>query len=146
MTEDLQVADHHFATGASTGDACDGALARANAIALRTAYMSSPDLRWQINAVKFNSSTCICRCFSRVYGFFRPLHRGIVAAAEVTPEGEIVRTASVGASNTFLHRAERIISELNSCHPAMLRGFHDLWEPCDPPTREPLPVVQSPIA
>jgi propionyl-CoA:succinyl-CoA transferase len=37
-------------TGASTGPALDGALARADAIAFRTPYQSDPDLRQAINA------------------------------------------------------------------------------------------------
>ncbi|MBR2073760.1 MAG: acetyl-CoA hydrolase, partial [Fibrobacter sp.] len=36
-------------SGASTGDSCDGALARANAIDLRMPYQSNPSLRKAIN-------------------------------------------------------------------------------------------------
>ena len=37
-------------TGASTGDSCDGALARAHAIDFRTPYQGNKDLRTELNA------------------------------------------------------------------------------------------------
>lgn len=37
-------------SGASTSDRCDGVLARANAIGMRTPYQNLPDLRKRINA------------------------------------------------------------------------------------------------
>ena len=37
-------------SGASTGDSCDGALARAQAVSLRMPYQSNPSLRKAINA------------------------------------------------------------------------------------------------
>ena len=37
-------------TGASTGDSCDGALARAHAILFRTPYQGNKDLRTELNA------------------------------------------------------------------------------------------------
>ena len=37
-------------TGASTGDSCDGALARAHAIEFRTPYQGNKDLRTELNA------------------------------------------------------------------------------------------------
>lgn len=41
-------------TGASTGDSCDGELARAKAMSFRTPYQSNKDLRKAINAGEVN--------------------------------------------------------------------------------------------
>ena len=44
-------------TGASTGDSCDGMLARAHAISFRTPYQSSKDLRTELNKLMRSTST-----------------------------------------------------------------------------------------
>jgi acetyl-CoA hydrolase len=85
------------------------------------------------------------------YGFLGPLHWAVVEAADVTAGGGVVLTASVGASNTYLHRADKVLLEVNARHPASLLGLHDIWEPKDPPARSEIPVfhvsdrVGSPI-
>jgi acyl-CoA hydrolase len=38
--------------------------------------------------------------------------------------------------------AEKILIELNHYHPAALRGFHDIYEPADPPHRQPIPICR----
>ncbi|NJL07748.1 MAG: glycosyltransferase, partial [Methylacidiphilales bacterium] len=60
-------------------------------------------------------------------------------ARTLAANGEAVLTTSVGASNTYLRCAERVLLEVNRRAPAALRGFHDLFEPEDPPTRRELP-------
>ena len=47
----------------------------------------------------------------------------------------------VGVAPTICKLADRIIIELNRRHPASLRGFHDIYEPLDPPHRREIPVV-----
>jgi acyl-CoA hydrolase len=39
--------------------------------------------------------------------------------------------------------ADKIIVELNRFHPPALRGFHDIYEPLDPPRRQPMPVLRA---
>lgn len=129
-------------TGASTGPSLDGSLARADSILFRTPYQSNPDLRKQINAGKthfFDMHLSVVAQSLR-YGFFGPMQWAVIEACDVTPEGEIVLTSSVGNSLTFCHQAERIIVELNRRHPKELRGFHDLYEPLDPPHRREIPI------
>ena len=94
-------------TGASTGDSLDGALARAEAVAWRTPYQSNPSLRKAINEGKthfFDMHLSLLQQWVR-YGFLGKIHTAVVEAAEVTPEGEITLTTSVGATNTFIHHA-----------------------------------------
>jgi acetyl-CoA hydrolase len=129
-------------TGASTGPSFDGALARAEAIHFRTPYQSDPLLRTQINSgrVRFVDMHLSMLPQSVRYGFLGPVHWAVVEAADVTPGGGIVLTASVGATPTYLNKAERILIEWNAEHPAGLLGMHDIFEPQDPPARSEIPI------
>ncbi|MDX2154093.1 MAG: succinate CoA transferase [Bryobacteraceae bacterium] len=129
-------------TGASTGASLDGALAKAKAISFRTPYQSDSLLRSQINdgSVKFFDMHLSVLPQAVRYGFLGPVHWAIVEAADVTAGGGIVLTTSVGASPTFLNRAEKILIELNAKHPPALLGMHDIFEPEDPPTRREIPI------
>lgn len=132
-------------TGASTGDSLDGALAEAEAVAWRTPYQSNPTLRKAINAGKthfFDMHLSLLQQWVR-YGFLGKVHAAVVEAAEVTADGEITLTTSVGATNTFLHQADKIILEINSHHPTELYGFHDIFEPEDPPARREIPLYAT---
>jgi len=132
-------------TGASTGKSLDGALAEAEAISFRTPYQSEPRLREQINSgqVKFvDMHLSILPQIVR-YGFLGPVHWAVVEACDMTLGGGIVLSTSVGASNTYLRLAERILIELNAKHPASLLGMHDIFEPGDPPERQEIPIFRA---
>ncbi len=129
-------------TGASTGESLDGELARAEAISWRTPYQSNKHLRAAINAGKTRFFDMHLSTLPQQvrYGFLGKFHWAIVEACEVTPDGKIVPTTSVGATPTFCRVADRILVELNRAHPATLRGIHDIFEPLDPPYRQPIPL------
>jgi len=130
-------------TGASTGPSLDGELARADAVLFRTPYQSNADLRKKINAgeVQFFDMHLSQLPQTVRYGFLGQVKFAIVEACEVFPGGEIVLTTSVGASPTFCHVAEKIIIELNAAQSPALRGFHDIYEPRDPPHRREIPLL-----
>ena len=130
-------------TGASTGPSLDGELARADAVLFRTPYQSNPDLRKKINSgeVQFFDMHLSQLPQTVRYGFLGKVKFAIVEACEVFPSGEIVLTTSVGASPTFCSVAEKIIIELNSAQSSSLRGFHDIYEPRDPPHRREIPLL-----
>jgi acetyl-CoA hydrolase len=132
-------------TGASTGPALDGALARAEAVAFRAPYQSDPLLRRQINEgrVRFTDVHLSLLPQNVRYGFYGPLHWAVVEAADLTAGGGLVLTSSVGASPTYLRCAERVLIELNARHPAALLGLHDIFEPQDPPVRSDIPVFAA---
>jgi len=129
-------------TGASTGPSLDGVLAEAQAIRFRTPYQANGTLRKQINAgqVRFVDMHLSVVQQTVRYGFLGPIHWAVVEACDLTPGGGVVLTSSVGASNTFLRMADRILIELNARHPAGLLGLHDLFEPKDPPARQDIPI------
>ncbi len=129
-------------TGASTGPSLDGALAEAEAISFRTPYQSSSVLRKQINAGQVRFVDMHLSQLPQVvrYGFLGPVDWAVVEACDLTSAGGVVLTTSVGASNTYLRLAERVLIELNGKHSPELLGMHDLFEPNDPPSRQEIPV------
>ena len=129
-------------TGASTGDSCDGELARAHAISFRTPYQSNKDLRTELNnqdAHYFDMHLSELAQDLR-YGFLPKPDVAIIEACEVTENGEIVPTAGVGIAPTICRLADRVIVELNAAMPPIMRGMHDIYEPADPPVRREIPV------
>jgi acetyl-CoA hydrolase len=132
-------------TGASTGKSLDGALAEAEAISFRTPYQSNAILRKQINTGQVKFVDMHLSLLPQVvrYGFLGPVHWAVVEAADITSGGGIVLSTSVGAANTYLRLADRILIELNAKHPAALLGMHDIFEPADPPARQEIPVYNS---
>ncbi len=132
-------------TGASTGRSLDGALAAAEAISFRTPYQSDATLRRQINdgKVRFVDMHLSVLPQSVRYGLLGPVHWAIVEACDVTPGGGVVLSTSVGASNTFLRLADKVLIELNASHPATLLGIHDVFEPRDPPARQEIPIYRA---
>src|SRR4051794_23203906 len=112
-------------TGASTGKSLDGALAEAEAISFRTPYQSDALLRKQINTglTRFVDMHLSLLPQNVRYGFLGPVDWAVVEACDVTAGGGIVLTTSVGASNTFLRCAEKVIIELNAYHPPTLLGL-----------------------
>ncbi len=132
-------------TGASTGPSLDGALAKADAIKFRTPYQSDKDLRASINAGKthfFDMHLSLLPQYVR-YGFLGELDWAIVEAADVSVDGKVLLTTSVGAAPTFLSQAKKILIEVNSRHPKELLGFHDIYEPASPPHRRPIPICNA---
>lgn len=131
-------------TGASTGDSCDGTLARAHAILFRTPYQSNKSLREELNnqdAHYFDMHLSHLAQELR-YGFMPKPTFAIIEACQVTEEGEIVPTAGVGIMPTICRLADHIIVELNEAIPAAMRGMHDIYEPADPPLRREIPIYK----
>ena len=132
-------------TGASTGDSLDGELARADAIKFRTPYQSNKDLRQSINEGRtrfFDMHLSQIQQQVR-YGFLGKMNWAVVEAADVANDGKVLLTTSVGAANTFLTQADKVIIEVNRYHPKQLLGFHDIYELKDPPHRMPIPIQNA---
>lgn len=132
-------------TGASTGQSLDGDLAEAQAISFRTPYQGNATLRKQINSgeVRFVDMHLSSVPQNARYGHLGHIHWAVVEACDVTAGGGIVLSTSVGASNTYLRLADKIIIELNAHQPKSLLGIHDIFEPQDPPSRRELPIFSA---
>lgn len=132
-------------TGASTNDHVDGALGRAKAIDKRAPYQSTADSRKGINAGEINYFDLHLSEMAQKlrYGFYGPMNVGIIEAADVTPEGDIVLGTGVGISPTVAKMAEKIIIEVNDQINPNMRGMHDLYLPLDPPNRREIPIYKT---
>ena len=131
-------------TGASTSDHLDGVLARANAINRRTPYQSHKDSRSGINShdISYFDLHLSHIAQNLRYGFYGKIDIAIIEAADVTPDGEIVLGTGVGIAPTVCQMADRIIIELNHFLPKGIRGFHDIYQPSDPPYRREIPIYK----
>ena len=131
-------------TGASMGDSCDGALARAHAVEFRTPYQANPSLREEINAEGTHYFDMHLSTMPQElrYGFLPRPKWAIIEASYVDENGIIVPAAGVGIMPTICRMADKIIVELNEMFPPTMRGMHDLYEPLDPPYRKEIPVYK----
>ena len=132
-------------TGASTGDSCDGELARAHAISFRTPYQGNKDLRTELNAqgAHYYDMHLSELAQDLRYGFLPKPDVAIVESCQLVEKGdtiEIVPTAGVGNVPTFCRLADKVIVELNEAMPPVMRGLHDIYEPADPPVRREIPI------
>jgi succinate CoA transferase len=124
-------------TGASTGASIDDALAEAEAISWRAPYQSSRVLRQQINEgrVAFVDMHISHVPQAVLFGFFGPVDIAVVEAAEVTPDGRVYLTSSIGATPTFLKVAHKVILEINRHHSRRLSDMADILIMRPPPHR-----------
>ncbi|MDR0534775.1 MAG: acetyl-CoA hydrolase [Puniceicoccales bacterium] len=130
-------------TGASTSGELDGALAEAEAINWRTPYQSNAIQRKSINEGRmryFDMHLSQVQPWLRA-GFLGKVDWAVLEAAEVRADGSILLTTSIGATNTLARLADKVLIELNDAHPAAIYGLHDIYEPADPPHRQPIPIV-----
>ena len=127
-------------TGASTGASLDDALADAEAISWRAPYQSSGTLRRQINEgrVAFVDMHLSHVPQSVLFGFFGPVDVAVVEASEVTRDGKVYLTTSIGASPTFLQVARKVIIEVNRHHSRRISALADITIPGRPPRRRAL--------
>ena len=131
-------------TGASTNDHVDGALARANAIGMRTPYQSNGDMRKRLNAHDAHYFDLHLSELAQKmrYGVFGDLDVAIIEAADIDDNGDIVLGTGVGISPTIAMMAKKVIVELNEALPKSIRGMHDIYLPADPPYRREIPIYK----
>ncbi|MDX2175058.1 MAG: acetyl-CoA hydrolase/transferase family protein [Candidatus Sumerlaeia bacterium] len=129
-------------TGASTGKDLDEALAQAEAISWRAPYQSSPTLRKQLNAgqVKFVDMHLSHLPQVVAEGFFGKIDIAVIEATDITPDGRVFLSSSIGASPTFLREADKVIIEINRAHAPRVSEMSDIFLLPAPPNRSPIPL------
>ncbi len=122
-------------TGASTGPGIDDALAEADAISWRAPYQTSVPLRQRINdgRVAFVDMHLSHLPQAVLHGFFGPVDFAVIEATEVTPDGRVYLSNSVGASPTFLQAAGKVLIEVNRFHYRKVSDMADIVLPKPPP-------------
>ena len=132
-------------SGASTGDSCDGALARACAINMRMPYQSNSFLRKSINAgtiryldVHLGKMGYLVRT-----GALPKPDVAIIEVSAILPDGRVCLSTSGGNSAVFLEMADKVILELNTRYGDSCVGIHDTALPELPPCARPLPIYSA---
>jgi acetyl-CoA hydrolase len=128
-------------TGASSGMSIDEPLAKAGAISYRAPYQSSPTVRAQINnqEIEYVDMHLSHLPQTVLEGFHGKIDFAVIEATEITRDGRVYLTTSIGASPTYLKYADRIIVEINNYHSTRLREMADILIMPPPPHRFPIP-------
>jgi len=133
-------------TGASTAPELDGALAKADGIALRMPFQTDPDARARINAGKLDYIDIhLSHVAQHVwFGFYGEIDTAVVEVTAIREDGSLVPSTSVGNNKTWLDLAKKIIIEVNEWQPADIDGMHDIYYGTAlPPHRKPIPLVHG---
>ena len=131
-------------TGGATGNQVDSALAQAHAVKFRTPFQSNKDMRNAINSGEVQYYDVHLSLIGQDvrYGFLGKINVAIVEASDITPDGHLILSTSVGISPTLIQVAEKVIVELNEAHRGKLTGMHDIYVPQTPPHRREIPIYQ----
>lgn len=134
-------------TGASTGQSTDGDMANANAIKYRAPYTTNADFRKHVNANEFAYTDLHLSHMAQElrYGFYGNLDWAIIEVCDYEVVGNKVHaylTAAGGISPTIAMLAKHVILELNAFHSKGAKLLHDVYQPLDPPQRQPIPITK----
>ncbi|KTF38111.1 acetyl-CoA hydrolase/transferase family protein [Xanthomonas vesicatoria] len=133
-------------TGASTAPELDGALAKADGIAMRMPFQSDPDARERINAGTLDYIDIhLSHVAQHVwFGFYGQIDTAVVEVSGIRADGSLVPSTSVGNNKTWLDLAAKVIIEVNDWQPAGLDGMHDIYYGTAlPPQRKPIPLLHG---
>ncbi len=132
-------------TGASTGQSTDGVLSLAKAIGYRAPYTTNSEFRKCVNCgeIRYNDIHLSHMAQEVRYGFMGKVDIAILEVCAIE-EGESTckayLTSAGGISPTVARLADKVILELNSFHHPEAGLLHDVYEPLDPPYREPIMI------
>ncbi|MFH1130805.1 MAG: acetyl-CoA hydrolase/transferase C-terminal domain-containing protein [Pseudomonadota bacterium] len=128
-------------SGASLSDEVEDPIAPF--LAKRGPYMSSKASRRLIHAGKMDFTDIHLSHFARnlMYGFYGNIDLAVVEISRIRPDGSVVLTSSAGISAEALHKAKKVILELNTAGPDYT-GFHDICLPTvHPNIGWPIPIT-----
>jgi acetyl-CoA hydrolase len=128
-------------SGASSESSIDEPLAKAHAMSFRAPYQSGRTLRAEINdqEVEYVDMHLSTLPQTVLEGFQGKIDFAVVEATELTKDGRVYLTTSIGATPTYLKCADRVIIELNRYHSPRLREMSDIFIMPPPPHRFPVP-------
>ncbi len=131
-------------TGGATGPAVDTDLPLAHAVKFRTPFQSNKNMRNAINSGEVQYFDCHLSMIGQdvYYGFLGRMNVAIIEASEITEEGSLILTTSVGIAPCLAAHADHLIIELNDVHAGKLTGMHDIYLPEMPPYRKPFEIMK----
>lgn len=129
-------------TGANGGPTLDEVLAESDALGWRCPYQSAKLTRERINQLKIEYVDVPLSqvAQSTSYGSFGEVDCAVVEASELTADGRLYLTTSIGVVPTLLQKAKKVIVEINECQEPRLRELTDVYLIPEPPLREPLNI------
>ncbi len=133
-------------TGASTAPELDGALAKANGIAMRMPFQSDPDARNRINNGTLDYIDIhLSHVAQHVwFGFYGEIDTAVIEVSAIREDGALVPSTSIGNNKTWLDLARKVIIEVNEWQPDGIEGMHDIYYGTAlPPHRKPIPLVSA---
>lgn len=144
-----RIREEHFQidlwTGASVGPEADQALVECGGMHRRFPYQTNAVLRKAINdgRVQYIDMHLSHVAQQVRYGFFGDLDVCIIEVCAITEEGHLVPTTAIGNSPVYVDQAKKVIVEVNVTQPLELEGMHDIYQPANPPHRQPIPIVSA---
>jgi len=132
-------------TGASSGIAVDKDLAEAEAVSWRAPYQGNPAARSLINDQDVEYMDMHLSAFPQAVdaGFFGEIDVAVIEATEITRDGRVYLSTSIGASPTFLKCAKKVIVEVNEYHCNRLSEMADIAIMPPPPRRNPIAIFET---
>jgi acetyl-CoA hydrolase len=129
-------------TGASSGQSVDEDLATAEAVAWRAPYQAGQAMRKLINQQKVEYVDMHLSHLPQMvsWGFLGEIDLAVIEATEITPDGRVYLSTSIGASPTYLKYAKKVVIELNRHQAPRLREMADIVVMPPPPHRTPIPI------
>lgn len=133
-------------TGSSGGPTLDDVLAENDAVSWRCPYQSSKLARDRINSRHIQYLDMHISQVGQAIstGLFGQVRFAVVEATEITPDGRLYLTTSIGIVPSLLQHAEKVIIELNEAQHERLREMTDVFLIPDVPFRKPLGIC-SPL-
>ncbi|HUL03927.1 MAG TPA: succinate CoA transferase [Gemmatimonadales bacterium] len=129
-------------SGAEGGPAVDVDLPQADAVSFRMPFQLEKPCRDAINAGKIDfADVHLSHCSQQLFeGFFGKIDVAVIEASDISDDGRVFFTTSIGNAPTYLQLAEKVVIEINRHHPARVREFSDILILPLPPHREPIPI------
>jgi len=133
-------------TGANGGPTLDDVLAESDALAWRCPYQAVKLTRDRINAQQVGYVDVHLSQVGQsiTAGFFGRVNCAVIEATEITSDGRVYLSTSVGITPSLLHHAEKVIIEINEYQHRRLRELTDVYLVPDIPLRKPLEIL-SPL-
>lgn len=130
-------------TGASLGSDVDKLMAEAGIVHKRLPFQAEPAMRRKINNgdIMFVDHHLSQTAEWIRAGVIEPIDFAVIEALEITEDGMIIPTTSVGNSSVFVKHAKNVIVEINLSQPELFRGVHDIYEPGKQGQRSPIPLT-----
>lgn len=129
-------------SGASLGSDVDKLMAEAGIVHKRLPFQADPSMRRKIND---GEMLFVDHHLSQTAewiraGVIEPIDFAVIEALEITEDGMIIPTTSVGNSSVFVKHAKNVIIEINLAQPELFNGVHDIYEPGKQGQRSPIPL------